>query len=102
MDGDFDNAAGYMEYFGISEDDYAEGGKWIYKDGKAQKIMSNTLGESHIVSLGKFDGVKLQCMDDTSMNIFYDLYPYVMTEDGLNVLVYDNFREKLISARAFW
>jgi hypothetical protein len=102
LDGDFDNAAGYMEYFGISEDDYAEGGKWIYKDGKAQKIMSNTLGESHIVSLGKFDGVKLQCMEDASMNIFYDLYPYVMTEDGLNVLVYDNFREKLISARAFW
>ncbi len=102
LDGNFENAAGYMEYFGISEEDYVEGGKWLYKNGSAEKIMNNMPGESHIISLGKYDGVKLQCMDDTNMNIFYNLYPYVMTEDGLNVLVYDNFREKLISARSFY
>ena len=102
LDGDHENAAHYLDLFGISEEEYSGGGKWIYKNGKAEKIMSNTQGESHYVLLGKYDGVKLQCEEDSSLNIIYDLYPLVMTEDGLNVLVYDNFREKLISAREFY
>jgi len=102
LDGEFDDELEYMSLFGIPESECMEGGKWIVKNGTARKVMSNVPGESHVESLSRFDAVKLQCADDPYMNIFYNLNPCVMTDNGLNVLVYDDFLECLISARGIY
>ena len=102
LDGEYEDEIGYMELFGISESECADGGKWIVKDGTAEKIMSNTPGESHIVPLSRFDELKVRFTDDPFMNVYFNLYPCVMAGDGLNILVYDSYLEELVSVRGIY
>ncbi len=102
LDGDFTDETEYMELFGIPESECFDGGKWIVKDGTVKKIMSNIPGESHIVPLSRFDELKVRYGDDVFNNIYFNLHPMVMTGDGLNILVYDNYLEKLVSVRGIY
>lgn len=104
LDGEFEGCIGLMEKFGISYEECLDGGKWIYKNGQATKIMSNNPGEAHIYDINKFDSLKIQCVPegaDARSNILFGLEQQVSVLDGLNVWVYDDVMQKAISKRGF-
>ena len=102
LDGEFEGCIDFMAKFGIPFEECLDGGKWIYRNGQAQKIMSNNPGEVHIIDLNKYDSVKLQCGaegTDTKSNILFGLDQEMSSENGLNVFVYDDVRKKAVSKR---
>lgn len=102
LDGEFENCIEFMQKFNVPYEECINGGKWIYKNGQASKIMDNTPGESHIVDINRYDAIKVQCAPlggDSMSNILFGLDQMMSTENGLNVFVYDEIMCKPISKR---
>lgn len=99
LDGNFEDSVDYLEYFGVSYEEAMFGGKWIYKEGAATRLMENIPGESMIVDLGRFDSLKLSCNDNPSEYIKFNLTPVTATENGLNVIIYDTLYETLVDVK---
>lgn len=102
LDGDYENCIDLMLKFGIGREECLGGGKWIFRNGQAQKIMGNNPGEVHIYDINRYDSVKLQCMPegaDMRSNILFGLDQQISVTDGLNVFVYDEINEKPVSKR---
>lgn len=101
LDGEYEHALQYLEYFGIDPSEAVNGGKWIYKNMTPRKIMDNNLGESHIVDLGKYDSVRVSYGENVAENVLFENIPCCLTENGLNVLIYDNIQKKVFDVNAY-
>lgn len=87
-----------LESFGVSYDEYAKGGKWIYRDGILQKVMENNPGESHVYEINRYDSFVIQCdvNDNRLINVLFNGEGINTLYDGVNILIYDTFEEEYL------
>lgn len=97
-EGEMGSSYKVLEQFGITEDEYALGGKWIFTDGMLSKVMDNTPGESHIYSVNRYDSFVIQCdvNDNRLINVLFNSEGVNTLYDGMNILIYDKFEEEYL------
>ena len=69
LDAGFENNGefffGLMERLGIPLEEYTTGGKWIYSEGQAMKVLENDPdAEAYIMELNKEDTLRVQYVED--------------------------------------
>lgn len=97
---------GLLKQFGISEEEFYAGGKWVVTSDGIQAYLSNDSRTSLLWDLGD-DTLKIVngFMEDGSpagSSILLGREEYRILEDGLNILVYDEFQKKLLEWRGFY
>ena len=102
LEGDFENTLEDLAYFRIDPSTVGIGGKWVYENGNAVRVMDNLPGNTKIIGLSRYDAVKLTYNpDNLTSNVIYNLTPCVYTENGLNVIAYDTVRNRLFDVSCF-
>lgn len=98
LEGDYFDVLPYMELFDVNPETVTNGGKWIVSKGAVTKIMDNNPGEMHNVELTKYDVFTVQCVQngDYSGNVLYNGTGVNECSDGLNIIIYDDFENKLL------
>lgn len=87
----------YASEFQMDYQDYLRGGKWLYQDGRLEKICENVPGEESIRDLSEIDTLKVCFQENfSSDNVLIDGVPYGIAWDGLRIIVYDNIEKKVI------
>lgn len=93
---------------GIDQENYQKGGTYMYKDGELTLIMDNQSKEVYIHEVTAYDSFKIQNMNlvDSSANgmsdIMFNMETVGTYPNGLNFVVYDNFRHEIIDTRGFY
>lgn len=91
-----------IEVLGISHEDYLEGGKWLYYNGKVEKIHDNVEGQpDYIMKFNKYDTLKVGYYGPCeSGNIMVNRVTY---QQGawINFLAYSELQQSVIAARGF-
>lgn len=93
---------------GIDETEYQKGGTYMYKDGELTKIMDNNSEEIYIHEVTEYDSFKIQNMNlvdasATGVNdIMFNMDTVGTYPNGVNFVVYDEFRHEIIDTRGFY
>lgn len=91
----------------MEDEDYEEGGTFLYQDGKLTQIMDNESKEVYIKELSEYNTLKIQNMNlkdspgSNTEDIMINMDALGVTTDGVNFVVYDNFRNEVIDTRGF-
>ena len=95
----------YAKLLGLTDEQYEIGGTFIFAEDKMEHVLDNESDEVVVYELNKYDSFKIQNMqlvngkegglDDVMLNT----ESVGTTFAGMNIAVYDNFREKLIDKR---
>lgn len=98
IEGDCNNITGVIEQMGISPEETRMGGKWIYKDGVLTKLISNTPGEIKEVELDRFNSFRVSFGSggDYYANVLFNNEGMNYYGNGLNIIVYDEFRQTIL------
>lgn len=88
--------------FGMDEKTFKEGGTYIYKNGKLKKVLDNESEEVYVQKLSKYNTLKIQNMELATDDIMINMETLGTTNDGVNFVVYDNFRNEVIDTRGFY
>lgn len=102
LDGEYGNTDEFLFYFGIENTDMAKG-KWIFKDGAGSKLLGDIPGGEVLYDVDRFDTFKLRCLNEgenPASSIMLGLDCLSETEDGLNIVVYDDFLKKVVDKRS--
>lgn len=98
----------YAEVLGISKEQYEAGGTFLFSEEKMEYVLDNISNEPVIYELNKYNSFKFQNMPPVNGNgsslseIMLNRSPVGSAYSGLNVVVYDNFRQKLIDKRGYY
>ena len=87
---------------GMDEKAFKEGGTYIYKEGKLKKIIDNESDEIYIEELSEYNTLKIQNMELATDDIMINMEALGTSNDGVNFVVYDNFRNEVIDTRGFY
>ncbi len=97
VDGEFGNIVDWIEKLGISAEELGSGGKWLWKNGVLTKLMDNSGGTIVCHEYSRFDNVIVQCIpDNTEANLLVNGETVTKTANGVNILVYDTFENKVL------
>lgn len=99
LDGYYEWSMDKLGYFGVDKEEYMKGGKWILVDGEITHVIDADSETSYTLDVSEYDSFLLQNADDVMNDVMYGMTPVCTTSDGLNIIVYDNFQEKIISMR---
>ena len=99
LDGYYEWSMDKLGYFGVDKEEYMKGGKWILVDGVITHVIDADSETSYTLDVSEYDSFLLQNADDVMNDVMYGMTPVCTTSDGLNIIVYDNFQEKIISMR---
>ncbi len=112
LEGNYDESTldiqGAVAKLGITEQEYKEGGTFLYKDGKAEKVLDADSAETVVYELNEYDAFKIQNMQlvdedaDNLGDIMLNLEPVGCVFDGVTFAVYDDFQGKLINKKGFY
>ncbi len=95
LDGNTDTVLQYVRCFGLTPAECEAGGKWIYKNNKAEKILDNIPGMSTEYRLNRYDSFKIQYSEENHLiNVMFNKDGVNVYENGLNVIVYDDLLEE--------
>ncbi len=98
----------YAKVLGISEEQYEMGGTFVFADGEMKHVLDNESDEVVIHELNKYNAFKFENMEPVSgggsslSEVMLNMEPVGSAYSGLNIVVYDNFREKLIDKRGYY
>ena len=94
---------GLMERLGIPLEEYTTGGKWIYSEGQAMKVLENDPdAEAYIMELNKEDTLRVQYVEDLYPgNVMINWEEYSQKFYCLTVVTYDTFTGEVIESRGF-
>lgn len=87
---------------------YQKGGTYMYKDGLLTLIMDNESKDVYYHEVSKYDTFKIQNIgfeDPTTPNtydVMFNMEPMGVLGNGLNFVVYDDFRHEIIDTRGFY
>lgn len=91
---------------GLTEEDYQiyDGGKWVFQDGKKIDYIPNFENQTWSLDMNEFDtlSVATYLADEVirgEINLNREQLGY--SQDGLNVVVYDQVRNEVVSVRNF-
>jgi len=93
---------------GLDDKAYQEGGTYMYKDGELIKIMDNSSKEVYIHEVTEYDSFKIQNMNledptaSSTYDIMFNMEPVGTLGNGVNFVVYDEFRHEIIDTRGFY
>ena len=95
-----------VESLGISAEEYEQGGKWVWQEGQWIFSMDGTDDHVYLLDLSGTETLKLENRavkygENPVYDIMVNRDVYGPDGSGLKVLVYDNFRETIISSRQF-
>ena len=97
LDNDFGDRGQYLETFGITEDEYLNGGKWVISSKEIVCLSDNTQTFRRYYSINSHENVK--CAPEAEI-INYRLNlndePIVHVENGMSVTIYDSTLDKVI------
>lgn len=99
---------GAMLALGMTKEEYEEGGTFIYKDGKLEKILDEDSTKTVVYELNKYDAFKIQnkqLLDEEATNledIMFNLEAVGCVYNGVSFAVYDDFRGELIDKKGFF
>lgn len=86
----------YASQFQMDHLDYICGGKWLYRDGRLEKICENDPGAEFNCDLNEIDSLKVRYEKDFARdNIQIDGVSYGNTWDGMQIIVYDDIEKKV-------
>ncbi len=97
-----------MSRFGITSQQYMEGGTYVCANGTIQKLWDKDSEEAAIYELNKYDAFKVQNMslvdpNATNLdNIMFNMESVGAVYNGVSFIVYDDIRKELISKRGFY
>lgn len=97
LDGIYEYSMDKLSMFSIPEDMYSNGGKWIYEDGVITFVMDNDSKEEYLLDVSKYDTFVIRNSEDTGENIMLGNTSLMQSYNGLNIVVYDKFQEKVIA-----
>ena len=98
----------YAKALGISKELYETGGTFVFADGEMKHVLDNESNEVVIHELNKYDAFKFENMEpreDGGSNLgemMLNMDSVGSIYSGLNIVVYDNFREKIIDKRGYY
>ncbi len=105
LDGDYANNSDYFDdlsVLGMSEEEYLNGGKWIYADGNLTKVINNIEGEITTYDITPDKTMLIAYSGDFNPgNIVLDGIPCGHSGYYLTVLVYDKILDKLVLNAGF-
>lgn len=91
-----------LETIGMTEEDFAVGGTWVYRDGDLDKIFINGSGEEVTYPLSKYDVLACRFNGDIQEeNVMIGKEDYSNRGFYLGVTVYDNELERVVLFRGF-
>lgn len=92
-----------MERLGIPSEEYTTGGKWIYSDGIATKVLENDPeAEPYIMELAQGDTLRVRYVEKLHPgNVMINLEEYSQKFYCLTVVTYDMFTGEVIESRGF-
>jgi hypothetical protein len=91
-----------LNLLGITEDEWRQGGKWIWREGEIVASMPNEPDLQRVYDLSQADSVRLQYVGDLSeQNIKINATSYENHQNGLSITVYDDLREEVFGQREF-
>lgn len=93
----------YLKDLGMTNEEYASGGKWIYDKGTLIKLVSNNPGETAYFDISDDKTIKVSFVEMfNKQNIILDGEEYGFTGGYLTVLVYDKIQDKVILHKGFY
>ena len=93
---------------GVTDEQYAEGGTYLYKYGTSTQILDNTSKEVYIMELSEHDTLKVQNMaladspKGNNEDIMVNMDVVGVCTDGVNIVVYDHITNQVIDTRGFY
>lgn len=93
---------------GLTDEDYDAGGTFICVDGQWEHLIDNESEEVVFYELNEYDAFKVQNTeltqsDETAKNgVKLNLETVGICDNGLNIIVYDEFRQQLIDKRGYY
>lgn len=93
---------------GLSKEDYDNGGKFIYADGKWQKALDNDSQEVFVYELNEYDAFKIQNaplhnVSATNLdNVMLNMESVGQIYNGLSVVVYDDVRKMIVEKKGIF
>lgn len=90
----------FATLFDMDYEDYLSGGKWLYRDGRLEKLCENEPGSEFVFDLNEIDTLRVRYRENfAGDNIQIDGVSYGNTWDGLRVVVYDDIEKKVVSVK---
>lgn len=96
-----------MASLGISEEEYGQGGKWVWQEEQIVFSMDGADSQRYLLKLSDTETLKLENRaalygERPVRDVMINRIEYGSDGGGLKVLVYDNFRKTVISVRQFY
>ena len=98
----------YAKILGLTEEQYAKGGTFLFKDGEITHVLDNESEEIVIYELSEYDTLKIQNMELVTGkaggfdDIMLNMESVGSAYNGVNVVVYDEFKGKLVDKKGFY
>lgn len=96
--GDYFGAIPYLGELGIEEDDLLGGGKYLLENGTLRQILSGSDTASIELPMSKYDTFLIKNADGIT-DVLLNTNSEISVTDGINIIVYDNMLNKLVSKR---
>lgn len=96
------NLKAVTDSFGISEPEYYLGGKWIYENGNIIYYMNNGVAEQYTYELSETQTLRLWNVSGSLHQIAIDGEPMSSVYNGLSVVVYDKYMNRVIDKRGYF
>ena len=100
--------AGYAQILGLTEEQYEKGGTFLFKDGEITHLLDNESEEIVIYELNECDALKIQNMELVKENagalndVMLNMESVGSIYTGLNVVVYDDFKKRVIDKKGYY
>jgi len=93
-----------LNTLGIYEEDYPQGGKWVWSNGECVFSMDNTDPQVYLLDLSGTDTLRIENRsekygEDSETDVMIGRTAYGSGTGGMTVLLYDNFRKAVIGTR---
>lgn len=96
------------QLIGITDEQYERGGTFLLKDGEITYLLDNESEEVVTYELNEYDAIKIQNMElvtgvvDGRNDIMLNMEPVGTAISGINVVVYDDLKKKVIDKKGFY
>ena len=106
LEHDYDNPENnylnMLSPLGIDSNEFKEGGKWVFENGKCQKVCENKEGDFFVKEFKNGDTIRVGYTDEMAEdNFIFNYDPVMPTGYNGTVFIYDTINEEVIDCRGF-
>lgn len=92
-----------VEPFGMSYEEFLQGGKWIYQNKTLTKVADNDFGkEPFVLKLNRYDTLRVSYYGDLEpTNIMLNRLPFLQSEGNVTIFTYDLFLNDILDVKFY-